>query len=86
MPVCLIFRSAQYVSPYPTDASLLSQPVSQSAMMGIPNQTYYDASSLQHMGMHGGDHSMQHATRAHPQTVSTLTMVGGTIDNGAMVL
>lgn len=39
-------------------------------MMGMPNQTYYDAASLQHMGVHADHTNMQHATRAHPETVS----------------
>lgn len=58
------------MSPYSTEAPLLTQPSTQAAMMGIHGQTYYDAASLQHMGVHGDHANMQHATRAHPQTVS----------------
>ena len=40
--------------------------------MMIASQSYpgYDTGSLQHMPLHGDHSSMQHATRAHPQTVS----------------
>ena len=73
--MCSMYRSVQYASPYQPDGSLLSQSVTQSAMMGLPNQyPGYDTTSLQHMGIHG-DHGMQHTTRAHPLTVSFISEV-----------
>lgn len=60
------------MSPYSTEVPLLTQPSTQGGLLGIhaAGQTYYDAASLQHMSVHGDNSNMQHATRAHPQTVS----------------
>lgn len=68
-------RSSQFVSPYSNDATAsLTQPT----MIGLQQQglqggSYYEASLQQQMGLHGDHGSLQHTTRAHPQTVKLIS-------------
>ncbi len=58
------------MSPYVDTTAGIPQStmISLQQQQGLQSGSYYEA-SLQQMGMHG-DPSMQHTTRAHPQTVS----------------
>ncbi|XP_064386998.1 transcription factor RFX3-like isoform X2 [Halichondria panicea] len=64
--------SSQFVSPYVDTTAGIPQStmISLQQQQGLQSGSYYEA-SLQQMGMHG-DPSMQHTTRAHPQTVQWL--------------
>ena len=58
------------MSPYvDTTAGLPQSTMINLQQQGLQTGSYYEASLQQQIGMHG-DHSLQHSTRAHPQTVS----------------
>lgn len=70
MLVFILYRSSQFVSPYVDSGAAIPQSTMISLQQpGLQSGSYYEASLQQQMGMHG-DPSMQHTTRAHPQTVS----------------